>query len=103
MLRRICGPERNEVREYWRRLHNEKLCDHCLLPYIIRVIKSRRPRWTGSVARMGERRGAYRVLDREIWGKSPRGRPRCRWEGNIKRDLPGIGWWRCGLDWSDSG
>jgi len=67
------------------------------LPNIIRVIKSRRMRRAGHVARMGERRGVYRVLVGKPEGKRPLGRPGCRWENNIKRDLQEVG---CGVkDW----
>jgi hypothetical protein len=66
-------------------------------PNIIRVIKSRRPRWAGHVARMGERRGAYRALVGKPEGRRPLGRPRRRWEDNIKMDLREVG---CGgADW----
>ena len=62
VLRRIFGPRRDEVTGEWRRLHNEELNDLYTLPNILRVIKSRRMRWAGHVARMGEERGMYRVL-----------------------------------------
>jgi len=62
------------------------------------VIKSRRMRWAGHVARMGERRGVYRVLVGKPEGKRPLGRPRCRWEGNIKMDLLEVGCGGYGLD-----
>jgi len=62
MLRRIFGTKRGEVTREWRKLHNEKLSDLYCSPNIFRVIKSRRMRWTGHVARMGERRGVYRIL-----------------------------------------
>ena len=93
MLWKIFGPDRCEVTEEWRKLHNEELNDlYCSL-YIIRVIKSRRMRWAGHVARMGERRGVYRVLVGETKRKkSPLGRPRSRWEDNINIDLYGVGW-----------
>ena len=81
MLRRIFGPKTDEVTGEWRKLHNEEL-NALYSPNIIQVIKSRRMRWAGHVARMGERRGVYRVLV----GK-PEGRPRSRWEDNIKMDL----------------
>ena len=63
----------------WRRLHNEELNDLYCSPNIVRVIKSRRLRWVGSVARMGERRGVYRGLVGKPEGKRPFGRPRRRW------------------------
>jgi len=62
VLRRIFGPRRDEVTEEWRKLHNEELNDLYSSPNIVRVIKSRKIRWVGHVARMGERRGVYRVL-----------------------------------------
>jgi hypothetical protein len=63
----------------------------------ILFIKSRRLRWAGHVARMGERRVAYRALVRKPEGKRPLGRPRCRWEDNIKMDLREVVWG--GMDW----
>jgi hypothetical protein len=71
----------------------------CILyssPNIITMIKSRRMIWAGHVARMGEKRNAYRILMRKPEGKRPLGRPRCRWLDNIKTDLGKMGW--CGLD-----
>ena len=61
-LRRIFGPRRDEVTGEWRRLHNEELNDLYCSPNIVRVIKSRRMRWVGHVARMGEELGVYKVL-----------------------------------------
>jgi hypothetical protein len=61
------------------------------------MIKSRRMRWTGHVARMGEKMNAYRILVGNPEGKRPLGRPRRRWVDNIKRDLRVIGW--DGMDW----
>jgi len=78
VLRRIFGPRRDEVTGEWRRLHNEKLNDLYCSPNIVRVIKSRRIRWAGHVARMGEERGAYRVLVGKPEGRRPLGRPRRR-------------------------
>jgi hypothetical protein len=63
------------------------------------MIKSRRMRWAGHVARMGEKRNAYRILVRNPEGKRPLGRPRRRWVDNIKMDLREIGWY--GMDWID--
>jgi len=79
VLRRIFGPRRGEVPGEWRRLHNEELNDLYCSPNIVRVIKSRRMRRVGHVARMGEERGVYRVLVGKPEGKRPLGRPRCRW------------------------
>ena len=70
MLRRIFGPRREEVKGEWRRLHNEGLNDLYSSPNIVRVIKSRRTRWTGHVAHMGEERGAYRVLVGKAEGRN---------------------------------
>jgi len=86
-LRRIFGPKRDEVTGEWRKLHNEELNDLYSFPNIIRVIKSRRMRGAGHVARLGERRGVYRVLVQKPEGKRPLGRPRRRWEDNIKTGL----------------
>jgi len=73
VLRRIFGSKRGEVTGKWRILHNEELNDLYSTPIIVRVKKSRRMRWT--------------VLVRKPEGKRPLGRPRCRWEDNIKMDL----------------
>jgi hypothetical protein len=97
VLRRIFGPKRNEATGEWRRLHSEELNGLYSSPYIIRVIKSRRMRWTGHVARMGQKRGAYRILVGRPEGRRPLGRPSRRWEDNIKMDLPAVGWGH-GLD-----
>ena len=75
----------------WRKLHNDELNDLYSLPNIVRVVKSRRVRWTGHVARMGEERGVHRVLVRKPEGKRPLRRPRRRWEDNIKIDLQEVG------------
>jgi hypothetical protein len=83
VLRRIFGPKRDEVKGEWRRLHNEELNDLYSSPNTIRVIKSRRMRWAGHVSRMGEGRGAYRILVERPEGRRPLGRPRRRWEDNI--------------------
>ena len=93
VLRRIFGPRREEVIKEWRKLHNEELNHLCSSPKIVRVINSRRMRWVGHVARMGERRGVYWVLMGKPEGKRPFGRPRLRWEDNIKWDLQKV---RCG-------
>jgi len=79
MLRRIFGPRREEVTREWRRFHNEELNDLYSSPNIVRVIKSRRMRWAGHVARMDEKREVYRVLLGKPEGKRPLGRPRSRW------------------------
>jgi hypothetical protein len=89
---RIFGPKRDEVTGEWRRLHNEELNNLYSSPHIIRVIKPRRMRWAGPVARMREKRGAYRILVGRPEGRRPLGRPRRRWEDNIKTDLEEEGW-----------
>jgi len=87
VLRRIIGPRRDEVTGKWRRLHNEELNDLYFSPNNVRVIKSRRMRWAGHVARMGKERWVYRVLVGKPGGKRPLGRPRRRWVDNIRMDL----------------
>ena len=87
MLRRIFGPKRDEVTGEWRKLHIEELNDLYCSPNIVRIIKSRRIRWARHAARMGERRGVYWVLVGKPVRKRPLGRPRHRWEDNIKMDL----------------
>jgi len=87
VLRRVFGPKRDEVTGEWRILHNEELSDLYSLPNIVRVVKSRRMRWAGHVARMGEGRVVHRVLVGKPEGKRPLGRPRRRWKNNIKTDL----------------
>ena len=81
------------------KLHNEELSDLYSLPNIVRVVKSRRMRWAGHVARMGEGRGVHRVLVGKPERKIPLGRPRRRWEDNIKMDLEEVGG-SCG-DWME--
>jgi hypothetical protein len=83
---RILGPRREEDGS-WRKLHNDELHNLYSSPNIFRVIKSRRMRWAGHVARMREVRGVYRVLVGRPESKRPLGRPRRRWEDNIKTDL----------------
>jgi len=93
VLRRIYGPRRDEVTVQWRRLNNEELNDLYSSPNIVRVIKSRRMRWVGYVARMGEERGVYRFLLGKPEGKRPLG----RWVDNNRMDLQEVG---CGyMDW----
>ena len=91
VLRRVFGPKRDEVTGEWRKLHNEELNDLYSLPNIVWVVKSRQMRWAGCVARMGEDRGVHRVLVGKPEGKRPLGRPRHRWEDNIKMDLQEVG------------
>jgi hypothetical protein len=87
VLRGIFGPERDEVTGEWRKLHSGELHNLYSPPDIIRQIKSRRMRWAGHVARMGEDRNVYRVLVGKPEGKRPLERPRQRWEDGIKMDL----------------
>jgi hypothetical protein len=125
VLRRIFGPKRGEVTGEWRKLHNEKLRDLHSSPSVIRIIMSMRMRWAGhvarmgekrnayrlfvgkpegkrplgSVARMGEKRNAYRLLVGKLEGKRPLGRPRHRRVDYIWMDLEEVGWG--GVDWID--
>jgi hypothetical protein len=97
VLRRIFWPRRDEETGEWRKLHNEELNDLYFSPNIVRVIKSRRMRWEGHVARMGERKDVSRVLVGKFGGKRPLGRTWHRWEDKIKMDLQEVG---CGsMDW----
>ena len=96
--RRIFGPRSDEVTGERRRLHNEELNDLYCSPNIVRVIKSSRLRWAGHVARMGEKRGVYRVLLGKPEGRRSMGRPRRRWVDNIRMDLQRGGMWVYGLD-----
>ena len=97
VLRRIFGPRRDEVMGEWRRLHNEELNDLYSSPIIVRVIKSRRMRWVGHVAHMGDERGVNGLLLVKPKGRRPLGRPRHRWVDNIRMDLQDV---RCGyMDW----
>jgi hypothetical protein len=96
VLRRIFGPKRDEATREWRRLHNEELNDLYLSPNVVRAIKSRRMKWTGHVARMVEKRGAYRILVGRPEGRRPLRRPRRRWEDNI---IWIFKQWNGGMDW----
>jgi hypothetical protein len=91
VLRRVFGPKKAGVTGGWRKLYNEELHNLYSSPSIIRIITSRRMRWAGHVARMGEKRNVYKLLVRKPEGKRPLGRPRCRWIDNIKMDLSEIG------------
>jgi hypothetical protein len=100
VLRSIFRPKRDDVIREWRRLYNKELYALYSSPNIIRVMKSRRLRWAGHVACMGERRGTYRALVGKPEGGRPLGRPRHRWEDNIKMDLLEVGWGtQTGLIW----
>jgi hypothetical protein len=102
-VRRVFGPKRDEVTGEWRKLHNEELNDLYSLPNIVQVVKSRRMRWAGHVARMGEERGVHRELVGKSEGKRPFGRPRRRCEDNIMMDLQEVVGGRGGLDGDGSG
>jgi hypothetical protein len=96
VLRRIFGPKRDEVTGEWRKLHHKKLNDLYSSPNIVRVKKSRRMRWAEHLACTGERRDILVGISEE---KIPLGRPRCRWEDNIKMNLQEMG---CGgMEWND--
>jgi len=99
VLWRIFGTERDEVTGEWRKLHNLELNDLYSSANIVRVIKLRKMRWAGHVARMWESRGAYRVLLGRREGKRPHRRHIRRWDHNIKMDLQKVG--SEGMDWID--
>jgi hypothetical protein len=93
VLRRIFGPKRDEVKGKWIKLINEQFNVLYWSPNIVRAVNSRRMRWAGHAACMEERRAIYKVLVGKSEGKIQLGRPRCRWENNIKMDLQKV---RCG-------
>jgi hypothetical protein len=97
VLRRIFGPKRDEVTGEWRKLHNEELHDLYSSPSIIKIMKSRRIRWAVHVARMGEKRNAYRLLVGKPEGRWPLGKSRRRLMDNIRMDLVEVGW--VDVDW----
>jgi hypothetical protein len=105
VLRGIFAPKRDEIMCQWRKLHNGEFHNLYTSPDIIRQIKSRRMRWAGHVARIGEGRNVYRVLVGKPEGKRPLERPRSRWEDGIKMDLgrlvggvwSGFTWLRIGI------
>jgi len=99
VLRRVFGPKRDKVTGEWRKLHNKELSNLYCLPNTVRVVKSRRMRWARHVTRMGEGRRVHRVLVGKPEGKRPLGRPRRRWEDNIKMDFQEVGG-GCG-DWME--
>jgi hypothetical protein len=99
VLRRIFGPKTDEVPMGWKKLYNEELHNLNSSANIIRMLKSRRMRWVGHVARMVEKRNAYRILVGKPEGKRSLGRPRHRWVNNIKMDLREMG--QGGMDWID--
>jgi hypothetical protein len=92
VLRKIFGPKRDEVKGEWRTLHNEELRDLYSSPSVIRIIRSRRMRWVGHVARMGEKRSAYRLLVGKPERERSLGRPKYRWVNNIRMDLGEVEW-----------
>jgi hypothetical protein len=99
VLRRIFGPKRDEVTGEWRKLHNVELSDRHSSPNIVRVIKWRRMRWAGHVARLGDKSGVFRGLVGKPEGKRPPGRPKLRWQDNIKMDVQEVG---CGgMEWME--
>ena len=106
VLRRSFEPKGDEVRREWRKLHNEELNDLYTSFNNVWVIKSRRMTWAGHVVRVGEGRVLYRILVWKPEGKRPLGRPKRRWECNIKMDLQdvgcgGHGLYGAGLRWGD--
>ena len=98
VLRRVFGPKRDEVTGEWIKLHNEELMDIYSLPNIVRLVKSRRMRWAGYVARMGEGRGVHSVLVGKPEGMRPLWKPRRRWDDNINLYIQEVG--GCG-DWME--
>jgi hypothetical protein len=97
VYRRIFGPKRDEVTGEWRKLHNKQLCALYSSPKILRMIKSRRMRWAEQLARVVKGKGMYRILVGKTEGKRPLGRPKRRWEDNIKAIFQEVG---CGcMDW----
>ena len=98
VLRRIFGPKRDEITWEWKKLHNEELNDLYYSPYIVWVIKSRRMRLAGHVARIWNIKCVHRVLVGKPDGKRPLGRPGHWWENNIKTGLQEVGG---DIDWID--
>jgi hypothetical protein len=99
VLRKIFGPKGDEVTGEWRKPHNKQLHDLYSSPNIIRILKARRMRLAGHVARMGEKRNVFRLLVGKPEGRRPLGRPRRRWLYNIMIDLVDVGWGN--VDWID--
>jgi hypothetical protein len=102
VLRRIFGPNRDEVTGEWRKMHNEELHNLYSSPDIIRQVKSRQMRWTGHVARMGEERKVYKVLVGKPEGKRPLGRPRRGLDSTVSGQGPVAGCCECGDEPSGS-
>jgi hypothetical protein len=88
---RVFEPKKEAVTREWGKLHNKEFSDLYSLPNIVLVVKSRRMRWAGHVARVGEGRGVHRIMVGKPEGKRRLGRPRHRWEDNIKMDLQEMG------------
>ena len=103
VLRRTFGPRWDDVTGEWRGLHNEELNDLYSSPNNVRVITSRRMRWTGHVVRVGEEMGVYGVLVGKPEGRRPMGRPRSRWVDNIRMDLQELGCGYMDLHWAGAG
>jgi hypothetical protein len=101
VLRKILRSKKDEVAGECRKLHNDQLCDLYCSPNIVRLITSRKMRWAGHVARMGDRRGAYKVLMGRPEGKRVHVRRKHRWENKSKVDLQEVG--RGIMDWIDLG
>jgi hypothetical protein len=99
VLRKTFGSKRDEVTGGWGKLHTEELHNLYSSPSIIRMIRSRRMRWAGHVARIGAKRNTYRILVEKPEGKRLVGKRSRRWVDNIKMDLREIGW--DGMDWID--
>jgi hypothetical protein len=99
MVRRIFKSKRYEVIGGWRKMHSEELHNLYFSPSKIIMTKSRRMRWTEHVARMGEKRNAYRILVGKSERKRPLGKSKRRWKDNVRMDLREIGWG--GVDWID--
>jgi hypothetical protein len=103
VIRRTSGPKRDEMTRGWRKLPNEELHNFYSSPYIISMIKSRRNIWAGHMAHTGEMRNSHRILARKLEKMRPLGRPRNKWEDNIKMDIKklewkGVGWIHVALD-----
>jgi hypothetical protein len=92
MEQRSFGPKREEVAGDWSRVHNEELHNLYTSPNIVTVFTARRMRWAGHVARMGKMRNEYNIFAGKPERKSPFGRPRHKWEDNIRIYLREIGW-----------
>jgi hypothetical protein len=98
-VRRIFGKKREEVIGGWRKLHNEELHNLYSPPSITSMTRSKRMRWAGYIARMGEKRNGYKILVGKPEGWRPLERPKRRWVDNVERDLREIGWGSMG--WID--